>query len=203
MSLPLITVIIPSVGRCTLTRALKSLSLQTSQIWIAKVGFDGLQESSSVCKSITDRITEDERKGIQILHLPKVGGGRNYGGAVRNKLMENCTTPWICFLDDDDTFKPTYMEFFQLELSNHPESDVILFRMTYDKEEKKVLPPENLNQIKQNYVGISFAVRNEFIQKHKLQFINGDIEDFKFLKSIEENGGKIKFSNHIVYNIRF
>jgi len=201
--LPIITVIIPSVGRSSLKRALKSLVVQTNQIWIAKVGFDGLEESSEECKNITNDITDEERKVIQFLFLSKVGGGKNHGGAVRNKLMETCSTPWICFLDDDDTFKSNYMEIFQVELSNHPESDVIMFRMSYDKEEQKVLPPENLNQIKMNSVGISFAVRKEFLQKHGIQFINGSVEDYIFLKSVEDKGGKIRFSNHIVYNVRF
>jgi hypothetical protein len=75
--------------------------------------------------------------------------------------------------------------------------------MSYDKEEQKVLPPENLNQIKLNSVGISFAVRKEFIQKHGIQFINGSVEDYIFLKAVEDKGGKIRFSNHIVYNVRF
>jgi hypothetical protein len=73
--------------------------------------------------------------------------------------------------------------------------------MRYDKNNDRVIPPFGMNIIQQNFVGISFCVNRKFIDDNQISFVNDNAEDFKFLKQINENGGKIQISNHIIYNV--
>ena len=85
--------------------------------------------------------------------------------------------------------------------SSKTDFDCCVFRMRYDSNDDRVIPPFNMNHIQQNYVGISFCVRKSFIDKHQLKFINSNSEDFDFLSKISECGGKIYLSPHITYNV--
>jgi cellulose synthase/poly-beta-1,6-N-acetylglucosamine synthase-like glycosyltransferase len=194
---PTATVVIPSVGRSTISRTLQSLLAMRNPLWCALVGFDGLTED----KVQVLNLPKDPR--ITYLFLPKAGGGSNHGGQVRNLLMEKAETEWICFLDDDDTFRPDYLDHLTEEQERHPEARTILFRMSYDPSDRKVLPPLTIRQPIVNNVGISFAVKKLLCQEQGLRFQNGATEDFYFLKSIADKGEEIVFSEHITYNIRF
>lgn len=189
-----LSIIIPTTGRSTLTRSLDSLLSQTNPNWVAHVGFDGIPCDKGIIK-------EDSR--ITYHTLKKRGGGHNYGGEVRNVLISKSTTPWICFLDDDDSFRKNYVEMFYREHTRHPEADVIMFRMSFNPEDTDVLPLIGANPLQKFKVGISFAVRLTFLQKHNLCFKNGFIEDYVLLESIKNKGGNFLFSNYIGYNIRF
>lgn len=188
----LITVITPSIGRPTLQRSLGSLIQQNNPKWTSFVGFDGCNPPEPV---------SDPR--INYVYLTKVGGGRNMGGKVRNSLFSLVSTEWLCFLDDDDTFRPHYIDSFTSELQNNPDADCIVFRMSYDTQDKKILPPLYLNDIKVCLVGISFAVRKSFITQHSILFQNGPLEDFYFLEKIKNKGGNIVISKEITYNVGF
>ena len=187
-----LSVIIPTVGRKSLLHSLDSLLLQTNPNWVAHVGFDGIP----ICP-----IKEDPR--IKLYSLEKTGEGPNYGGQVRNVLIKKSKSPWICFLDDDDSFRKDYVESFYQENNKHPEADVIIFRMSFDPEDVRVLPLKVDPLFQQGNVGISFAVRRDFLYKHGLWFENNYIEDYSFLERIKNKGGIIIFSEHIVYNVDF
>jgi glycosyltransferase involved in cell wall biosynthesis len=189
-----VTVIIPSIGRKTITRTLNSLISQTNPNWLAAVGFDGLKK-----EAVSDLTVQDPR--ISYFFLPKVGGGLNHGGSVRNVLLDFAATEWVCFLDDDDTFRPDYIEKLQ-ELANQ-DYDVVMFRMSYDPSDTNVIPRLGIQKPMIMQTGISFAVRKSFLDKHSLRFFNSGAEDFMLLLAIEQKGGKFHFSPHITYNIRF
>lgn len=189
----LVTVIIPSIGRPTLKRALNSLQSQSNSSWLALVGFDGVSPPQPL---------KDNR--ITYVYLnQKIGGGANHGGEVRNKLIPLVITDWVCFLDDDDTFRPHYMDSLAGELTLNQDADCIVFRMSYDINDSRVLPPPNTKNPQICQVGISFAVKKSFLIKNQIEFSNGSFEDFYFLQSIENANGKIIFSKEITYNIRF
>lgn len=188
-----ITVIIPSIGRPTLQRTLVSLQNQNNPNWCAYVGFDGCNPTPPVSENRVTYVFLDK----------KVGGGRNYGGKVRNALIPLVVTDWMCFLDDDDTFRPDYVDTFSQELKQNPDADCIVFRMSYNPNDTSVLPPLGMTKPQPNQVGISFAVRKEFLDAHNIRFQNHPLEDFLVLQAIEAAGGKIIFSKEITYNIRF
>lgn len=188
----LITVLIPSIGRATLSRTLDSLLQQKNPRWTAYVGFDGCTPQKPVIDS-----------RINYVYLNKVGGGLNHGGMVRNCLFPLVTTDWVCFLDDDDTFRSHYIDAFIYEIQNNLDADCIVFRMSYDSQDKKVLPPLNLSSPQPCQVGISFAVRRKFLDKEDIKFENDSFEDFLLLQEIEKANGKIVFSKEITYNVRY
>jgi glycosyltransferase involved in cell wall biosynthesis len=188
----MITVIIPSKGRSTLVKSLLSLVLQSNEAWECIVAYDGLPEHN--------KPIQDNR--IQYIYLPeKTGDGKNGGGAVRNKAIDSCVSDWICFLDDDDSFEHEYINLFYEEINNNPDIDVCIFRMRYI--DGKILPPQNCKELILAQVGISFAVKLQFLNKNNLRFKNSKIEDFNLLKSLENHGAKIHFSEHVVYNVGF
>jgi glycosyltransferase involved in cell wall biosynthesis len=189
----MITVIIPSKGRDRLKFSLHSLLTQTNQNWKCIVAFDNVKKSEV-------KLLEDER--IKYIFLPaKHGDGNNGGGEVRNKAIDKAYTDWICFLDDDDSFKETYFECFYGELKANPDADVIIFKMVY--ENGAVRPPEGLKRLVIGQVGISFAVRLKYLNDHNLRFVNSNIEDYELLKKLENSGANIVYSDSIVYNVGF
>ena len=193
----MITVIIPSIGRATLMRSVESLQKQSNPKWLASVGFDGIP-----IQTAAQLVTNDSR--ISYAFLPsKIGGGQNCGGAVRKHLMNLCTTEWVCFLDDDDTFRNLYIENFYEELTKNPNADCIVFRMSQDKNDLYVLPPLGLSMPVAGQTGISFAVRLSFLQKNNLSFTNNPLEGFFLLEGIYNKNGKIIFSNYIGYNVGY
>lgn len=187
------TVIIPSIGRASLKSSLESLQNQSSSNWLALVGFDGVSPPQPV---FDNRIT-------YVYLAQKVGGGSNHGGEARNKLIPLVTTDWLCFLDDDDTFRPNYMDALAGELTAKSDADCIIFRMSYDCRDSKVLPPPYLKNVQACLVGISCAIKKSFLIQNNIEFKNGPLEDYNFLKQIETSNGKVVFSKEIVYNVSF
>jgi glycosyltransferase involved in cell wall biosynthesis len=191
--------VIPSIGRSTIKYSIQSLLDQTIQDWKCVVGFDGKCEND-IDKSL---ITMDDR--IKYVYFSeKMGASAHHGnaGLVRNSIINHLDddTEWIGFLDDDDTLSKFYIEILELEKIKY-KFDCCVFRMRYDKDNQRVIPPFEMNHLQQNYVGISFCVNKKFIEKNNIKFTNDNAEDFKFLKEIYDRGGKIHISSHVTYNV--
>ena len=192
--------IIPSIGRSSIKYTLESLLKQTHQEWKCYVGFDGKKQNE-----IDSSILVDDNRIKYIYFGEKIGDESQYhgnAGQVRNLIIDNMDDDidWIGFVDDDDTLSKYYVEILELEKTKY-DFDCCVFRMRYDKNNDKVIPPFGMNIIQQNFVGISFCVNKKFIDENKILFVNDNAEDFKFLKQINENGGKIYISNHVAYNV--
>jgi hypothetical protein len=192
--------VIPSIGRETITYTLESLINQTNPNWKCYVGFDG-KKKSDIDSSI---LISDER--IKYFYFgEKLGDeSKHHGnaGQVRNSILNHIDDDieWVGFVDDDDTISKYYIEILDLE-KNKSYFDCCIFRMRYDKDNKKIIPPFNVDTIQQNLVGISFCVKRKFIDQHKILFVNDNAEDFNYLNQINEQGGKIHMSSHITYNV--
>lgn len=119
-------------------------------------------------------------------------------GLTRNFAIRHVTTPWIGFLDDDDTVTPDYVQRFEEERGG---CDVIIFRMEHPQ--FGLIP--KIPQIEWGNVGISFCVSTAwakqipFIKEKDDEGIN---EDYQLLADLEQAGAKIHFSEHIVYKVR-
>ena len=191
--------VVPSIGRDSIKFTLQSLTNQTNPNWKCWVGFDGK------CEDDIDKNNLIEDSRINYLYFKdKLGVSAHHGnaGLVRNSIIEQLSddTEWIGFLDDDDTLSKFYIEILELEKTKS-EFDCCVFRMRYDKDNQKVIPPFGMNHLQQNYVGISFCVSKKFIAENNIKFTNDNAEDFKFLKEINDKGGKIYISPHITYNV--
>lgn len=200
----MINFIIPSVGRSTLKNTLQSLIDQTNQNWECWVGFDGLSESD-IDKNL---LIGDER--IHYIYLKDrlgnftynagVNGNTGSAGSVRNYLIEQIDNDyeWIGFVDDDDTLKPYYVDKL-IEETNFTTFDCCVFRMINGS---TIIPPLGMNQIIQNFVGISFCVNKKFLKDKNIKFENSTCEDYTLLESIYNSSGEIYMSEYITYIVR-
>ena len=193
---PKITVIIPTTNQTTLSRSIMSLLAQGQPSWAARVGFDGV--------AAADRPSLVQDKRVSYSFYPPVADrGPMHGAVIRNALIKESHTDWLCFLDDDDTFRPDYMTRFYAEVAAHADADVIMFRMSFSAGDTYVLPPLEISKPTLYKVGISFAIRRAFMLQHNLSFKNKQAEDYTLLDEAVTAGAHIYFSNHICYNIRY
>jgi glycosyltransferase involved in cell wall biosynthesis len=186
---PFVSFVVPSLGRETLERSLRSLDAQTDRAFRAVLVADGFVPPGSLSAR------------FPWLSLVSTGGrlGRaNHAGAVRNIGIEMASTEWVAFLDDDDTLSPRYVEWLRAEIRRSPVADAIVFRMRTDKTgpRHKVLPPPHATDFSVGYVGISFAARRvpRFFgaplcppgERRVLSFRPGATEDFDLLDRLRE-----------------
>jgi hypothetical protein len=187
---PLVTFIVPTINRATLSRTLASIQQQTMPYWKAIIIFDGCE---------ANEIINDAR--IQYVSIAKIGGKhkkRNTAGYVRNHGMKMVDTPWIGFVDDDDVITPKYVERLMEETEMTPSADVIVFRMI-DKDQ--IIPPAECSEIKQSLIGISFAIKTDLVKEGFL-FVQSSTEDYTFIKKIQAANKKIILSPYICYLVR-
>jgi len=187
---PLITFIIPTIGRLTLKRTLDSLKKLNNKNWRAIVIFDGVDSNV---------IEEDDRIKI-IKHEKKIGDGYNGAGNVRNYSYQFVETPWVGFVDDHDTLNEYYIDHLEKEIErkNIDNIDVLIFRMIY--ENGQVLPKPGDIDFKKEEVGISFCLKTSLAKE--FLFTPNQFEDFNLLNKLRENKKKIRMSEYIAYNVR-
>jgi GR25 family glycosyltransferase involved in LPS biosynthesis len=176
------TFITPTIGRKTLPRTVDSFINQTEWNWKAIVMFDGRDINYS-----TDNdhvlVTKCEQT--------------NSAGLTRNEAMKLVTTDWIAFCDDDDYLTADYLTTLRQYVDKN---DVVIF--TYrDITNGNTQPPVYLNDIVSCNVGISFAVRTDFVIRHNIQFPKGAIEDFAFLDQCRNAGARYVLTHQIKYMV--
>ncbi len=177
----LVTVVIPSLARPTLKQTIDSLRSCESARWDAIVVYDGVPDTKIA--------------NVNTISIAKIGF-KNCAGAIRNFAMGLVRTPWICFLDDDDTYTLDYFYRLQQEIRSHPKADVIVFRMI--NHDGKILPSRpTLSGI--GGVGISFAMKTTLYSKSGMKFKPSPIEDFLLLEEISAKGFRIHVSDYITY----
>jgi hypothetical protein len=172
-----ITFIIPSLNRPTLKRTIDSLLAQTDPHWQCIIVYDGCEGVQFADKRI-QTVFLSKRQG-KIITLKEDGKQHGQAGRVRNVGLKLCQTPWIGFVDDDDTLDENYVHFLFTRYA--PINDVVVWRMTYS--DGYVLPPAGCQRLEVGLVGISFCFKNIF----DIYFANNsDCEDFIFLKKLLE-----------------
>ena len=183
---PIITFIIPSIGRSTITRTIKSLQNLNNPNWEAIVVFDGVKSNITHIKD--SRIKYYEKKKT---------GSSNMGGSTRNYGIHKVKkSEWIGFVDDDDTLSPNYIN----SLLDNKNVDCIIYRM-YNKSTDEILPHLDSKTIKKNSVGISFGVKKDILKKNN--FKNSPTEDYDLLYKLNKNKKyKILLSKDVTYFIR-
>ncbi|MFZ9740379.1 MAG: glycosyltransferase [Candidatus Nanopelagicaceae bacterium] len=206
----MINFIVPSVGRKTLTNTLNSLVNQNNKEWQAWVGLDGICESE-FDKSI---LLDDSRIHYVFIkdrlgdfdHNPVVERPTGNAGKVRNYLISLIDNEydWIGFVDDDDTLRETYIDKL-IEEIEYTSFDCCIFRMIHDDKKNNttvIVPPYGMNQVVQNFVGISFCVSKSFLNRTGVKFTSSSFEDYTMLESIHNANGEIYMSEHLVYDVR-
>jgi glycosyltransferase involved in cell wall biosynthesis len=183
-----VTFVIPTMGRDTLSRALMSLYDQSDMGWKAVVVYDNRFENT----------LESTEYAEQVRIVTASEGG--HAGLVRNYGIDLVDTKWTAFLDDDDWVEPSYVQKLNGYSISHPQLDLIVF--TYkDVTNGNTIPNKKQTKIEACQVGISFAVKTDFINEHKIRFTPFAIEDFRFLNECVQAGAKYWLSHDLLYNV--
>ena len=194
-----IIIITPTIGRDTLINTIDSIKKLKINNWKSIIIFDGIK--NNIDNDVNIDIDDDR---FIFLETEKKGE-KNYAGLVRNVafdyiIQNNIKSKFICFVDDDDTLSPYYINNLNKEIEENKNVELIIFRMMETKEDVfQVLPRERITKIIKLMVGISFCIKYDLI---KYKFINNQYEDYYYLKNIESNKHKIIISSYVNYFVR-
>src|SRR3990170_1451499 len=183
-----VTFIIPTLGRKSLNKTIQSLIDLDDWNWRAIILFDGIEPIKIDC---IDYLNDNH---FIVKQIEKLG----HAGLVRNQAFDLVDTTGTAFLDDDDFLKSSYISKLRMYATKQPELDIIIF--TYnDIVNKNIQPPPGTRDFSYCHVGISFAVKTNFIRGTGVLFPPGGIEDVAFLDSCRKAGAKYLVTNDIQY----
>mmetsp|Transcript_24568 Transcript_24568/g.36181 ORF Transcript_24568/g.36181 Transcript_24568/m.36181 type:complete len:657 (-) Transcript_24568:554-2524(-) len=208
----IISFLIPSTFRASLSFTLQSLIQQTDCRWRAIVIYESpfrdgkpsgvvntLQERPPVHFSLLPlTVIADER--IQFLEVYNCDAVVNYAGRIRNLAMAHVVTEWVGFVDDDDTLTSDYVSRLSTEVELNPHIQVVIFRMLCSTCYAPIIPPESHINFMRSYVGIAFALRRNVYTSYP--FPTGPNEDFCLLYNIRNGGHAISLSPFITYLVK-
>jgi len=187
-----VTFITPSTGRDSLRGMVQSLLDQTEWNWLSYICFDGVLPRE--LKNLNPDINYWYDNHFY-LHITEKKG---HAGLVRNVILPLVETRWTAFLDDDDFLKNTYVESLRRNDNASPDKDIIIF--TYkDIENGNTRPPKHLRKIECCEVGMSFAIKTEFIRRTGVRFNPGVLEDWGFLNDCVNAGATYLITHDIQY----
>ena len=184
----LITFIIPTIGRDTLSKTLDCLINQSNPNWKAIVIFDGI---SSTIQNTDPR--------SRIIESTKLGQNYNSAGLVRNYGITFADTEWVAFVDDDDSLSTNYVDIFIKESSAYTLADIIIFRM--EGCPGCIIPTLSTETFYYCQVGISFAVKKKIFDEGYI-FIPSIAEDFCYLDEARNKKYNIMISPYVTYFVR-
>lgn len=186
-----LAIIVPTINRPTLTRAINSIGSQTSQNCKAYVVGD----------NVMPNFVTDSQLDLISISADKQGDP----GLTRNQAIKYLepNTEWIGFLDDDDVLESQYVSHWEAEKDS---CDLLVFRMMnrnhvngsrYVVSQSPVLQYGN--------IGINFCVKLELFNRlgqFKSMKEAGTNEDWEFLSRVKESGAVVKFSPYLGYTVR-
>jgi len=185
-----VSFITPSKGRSSLEKTIQSLLDLKDWNWLSYIVFDGVDPITIKC---VDYLNDNH---FIVSKVDKIG----HAGLVRNTVLDRIETVWTAFLDDDDFLKDTYIHKLREYSSKNPELDIIIF--TYkDMTNGNTQPPKGTVNFICCQVGISFAIKTEFIKKYDIRFPPGGVEDFAFLDTCRSLGAKYLVTNDLQYYV--
>ena len=129
--MPLFSVIIPLYNKAPYVRkAIKSVTEQTYKEWELVVVDDGSTDGSGniVCEFTDSRISfvKQDNAGVS---------------TARNRGVAESTAPYICFLDADDWWEPTFLEEMARVIERHPNAGIYGTSYYIVKNGKKRIAP--------------------------------------------------------------
>lgn len=129
---PLLSVIIPLYNKAPYVRkAVESVVAQTFVDWELIVVDDCSTDGSA---DVVERITDPRIRTVQ---LDKNGGV----GAARNRGVAESKAPYICFLDADDWWEPTFLEEMTGLIERHPGAGIYGTGYYMVKNDRKRIAP--------------------------------------------------------------
>lgn len=126
--MPKFSVVIPTVNRPGLVRAVRSIICQEYEDWELIVVDDKSPEqvrAETLLGDFSPCISAQVLRKIRVFRLIDKGGkliARNFG-------MSSATGEWICWLDDDDEYSCRYLEYVNKHLNENRDFSVCNFGM--------------------------------------------------------------------------
>ena len=142
---PLVSVIIPTVGRPSLRTAIECLK-------------DDARVEIVVVDDSEHGLTEAEVAPARLLRGPRLG----FGGPARNVGMDAARGAWLLMLDDDDMLHPRTVDWLEEVLRAVPAAELIVWRAAgiFDHLPPTfVIPPRGATSLQLGLVTNSFAIR--------------------------------------------
>jgi len=152
MENPRVTVITPTYnGEKFIERAIKSVLWQTFQNWEMIIVDDASKDNT--VKIIKKYAEKDSR--IKLIELKENTGGPAIPRTIACKQAKG---EYIAFLDQDDLYYPTYLEFKIKYLDKHPEISILFsFAWSFDEKTKNIINVEHGGPV-------NMVVRKEVIE---------------------------------------
>lgn len=199
----IITFIIPTIGRDSLSIAIQSLLKQTNPNWKCILVFDGVQIQPEI-DYIGGKYSLLEDTRFTLLRTKKLGnlnltnlnlriGGS--AGLVRDEALKFCSTEWVGFLDDDDSLSQNYVELLYEKYHSY---DLVVWRAIWHN--GQILPPLGTDELNRGMVGIHFCYKKSIFPNILFNHNDGG-EDFNFLKKILNSTNNYIVTNDIVYTV--
>lgn len=185
---PFASFIIPSVNRVSLQDTLRSLKEQSDSDWEALVVADKRWP-----------VRPGQSEGDKRIYYVR---GEQEGSAalLRNRGIDMANGEWVCFVDDDDTVSPQYVEHLRAHAEDYPTADVVVFRMDHPR--FGILPHPDIPVIAHGQVGISFAVKREIQPFFKTGDAMAPIpDDIELLSRLKQEGKEFYISPHVDYKV--
>ena len=117
-------------------KAVESVVGQTLADWELVVVDDGSTDGSA---AVVEQITDPR---IRLVRLEKNGGV----GAARNCGVSESSSPWICFLDADDWWEPTFLEEMTGLIARYPDAGIYGSGYYIVKNGKKRIAPIGVDE---------------------------------------------------------
>lgn len=141
-----ISVIIPLYNKASyLHKALETVCAQTYQDWECIIMNDGSTDGSGELVEQLAAARKDER--IRIFHQQNAGVA-----AARNNAVAQAKGDWLCFLDADDWWEPTFLEKMFEFAERYPDAGILACNYIYYKPGKTRVGASNISYETAPYV---------------------------------------------------
>lgn len=184
-----IAIIIPTVNRDTLRRAVDSVLAQTCDNYHIIIVGDGVMPYVEPSLKIT------------VMEAPWTGEP----GFTRNEGVK-CASgfEWIGFLDDDDILNQEYVEHWAIRKEN--DIDILIYKMinrNHVNHTTFIVP--NNKRWEYGQVGVNFAIRKpkfDAVEGFKSMKELGSNEDWDFLDRVNQTGLRKEYLDYVGYVVR-
>ena len=130
LSQPRLSIIVPLYNKAPYVRkALESVVSQTYKDWECIIVDDGSTDgSAAICEDFVRSLTHSIVHPIRLIHQPNAGVS-----AARNNGVAASKGEYVCFLDADDWWEPTFLEEMDKLISAYPDAGIYATNYIYYK----------------------------------------------------------------------
>lgn len=127
---PRFSIIVPLYNKAPyVKKALDSIVSQSFKDWECIIVDDGsIDGSVAICDDFINSLTPSFINSLRLIRQPNSGVAK-----ARNVGVENSSAPFVCFLDADDWWEPTFLEEMDKIISEYPDAGIYATNYIYYK----------------------------------------------------------------------